>query len=304
MNTDFYTSRSRQLFLSGYPMELITLSNDKSVTPTVSHHSHDEIELQFVSKGTIELVCNNEIIRATEGDIIFINKGIEHHAVFTNDNSELYSIIAHTNFILDFEQLELQNKYINPIICDNSFSYFLIKPVHPCYTLFLSPIQELIELNTQQEPGYELLSRAYLLQFWNVLYNVYNNTVAYSTKHLASNTSLRTEIQDEQRVRLACAYIYEHFSESITLEDISDSILVSKSECCRCFKRVCSLSPFEYLMKYRIVQATKHIQQNRTDSISDIAGAVGFNNISYFNKVFKKFMNCTPSQYKKSLYAS
>jgi YesN/AraC family two-component response regulator len=57
-------------------------------------------------------------------------------------------------------------------------------------------------------------------------------------------------------------------------------------------------------MKYRIVQATKHMQQNTYDSISDIAGAVGFNNISYFNKVFKKVMNCTPSEYKKSLYAS
>jgi AraC-like DNA-binding protein len=303
MNNDFYTSRSRKLFLSGYPMELITLSNVESVTPTVSHHSHDEIELQFVSKGTIELECNNERITATEGDIIFINKNIEHHAIFTNDNSELYSIIAHTNFILDFEQLELQNKYINPIICDNDFSYLLIKPAHPYYSLFLSPIEELIKLNLQQASGYELLSRAYLLQFWNVLYNVYHS-ISYNTKYFVPGTSLRTEIQDEQRVRLACAYIYEHFSESITLEDISDSILVSKSECCRCFKRVCSLSPFEYLMKYRIVQATKHIQQNSTDSISDIAGAVGFNNISYFNKVFKKFMNCTPSQYKKSLYAS
>jgi YesN/AraC family two-component response regulator len=57
-------------------------------------------------------------------------------------------------------------------------------------------------------------------------------------------------------------------------------------------------------MKYRIIQATKHIQKNTYDSISDIAGAVGFNNISYFNKVFKKFMKCTPSEYKKSLCAS
>jgi AraC-like DNA-binding protein len=303
MNNDFYTSRSRSLFLSGYPMKLIALSNVEAASPTVSHHSHDEIELQFVSKGRVDVICNNERITATKGDILFLNKNVEHHAIFTNDNSELYSIIAHTDFILDFEQLELQNKYITPIVCDSSFTHLLIKPAHPYYSQFLSSVEELIRLNVQQTSGYELLSRAYLLQFWNVLYIVYSS-ISYNTKHLLAGTSPRTEIQDEQRVRLACTYIYEHFSESITLEDISDSILVSKSECCRCFKRVCSLSPFEYLMKYRIVQATKHMQQNSTDSISDVAGAVGFNNISYFNKVFKKFMNCTPSEYKKSLYAS
>ena len=36
-------------------------------------------------------------------------------------------------------------------------------------------------------------------------------------------------------------------------------------------------------------------------SMSDLAFAVGFNNASYFNKVFKQFLKCTPSEYKKEL---
>jgi AraC-like DNA-binding protein len=294
MNDNFYTSRSKRLFLSGYPLELITLTNKDSLVPTVSCHSHDEIELQFVSKGHLEITCNNETIYADEGDIVFINTNTTHFSTFTKEESELCSIIVHPSFIFDFEQLELERKYIKPIICDASFTHLLIKPTHPLYGDFLLSIEQIIIANSRRSSGYELLSRSYLMQFWNSLYEVYTS----------SSHPIKAEIQDEQRVRLACTYIYEHFSESITLEDISDSILVSKSECCRCFKRVCYQSPFEYLMKYRIVQATKHMQQNTYDSISDIAGAVGFNNISYFNKVFKKVMNCTPSEYKKSLYAS
>jgi AraC-like DNA-binding protein len=295
MTDEYYKSRSKELFLSGYPLELIVHSTDNSAFPATSCHRHDEIELQFVSKGNVDLFCGNEVVSACEGDILFINKNVNHYAIFTNDDSELCSIIAHTNFILDFEQLELESKYINPITCDKRFPHLLIKPDNPYYSRFLFPIEQLIQLNRECEAGYELMSKAYLLQFWYVLYDVYNS--------VPSNVKT-PDVQDEQRVRLACTYIYEHFSEAITLEDISESILVSKSECCRCFKRVCALSPFEYLMKYRIVQATKHMQQSSTASISDVACAVGFNKTSYFNRVFKKVMNCTPSEYKKSLYAS
>jgi AraC-like DNA-binding protein len=298
MNNEYYTSRSRELFLSGYPLELITITASGPVSPCIHSHCHDEIELLYVSQGHMEITCNDEKMIVSEGDIVFVNNNTSHFISFTGEESVLCSIIVHPNFIFDFEQLELENKYINPIICDSGFTHLLINPSHIMYDHFLLPIEQLIILNSRRSTGYELLSRSYLLQFWYSLYD------AYSTNSLNLPSTLRAETQDEQRVRLACAYIYEHFSESITLDDISGSILVSKSECCRCFKRVCYLSPFEYLMKYRIIQATKHIQKNTYDSISDIAGAVGFNNISYFNKVFKKFMKCTPSEYKKSLCAS
>ena len=90
--------------------------------------------------------------------------------------------------------------------------------------------------------------------------------------------------------------------EAVTLDDIANSIMVSKSECCRCFKRTLGITPFEYLMKYRIQESAKRIQRRPQDSISEIAGSVGFNNTSYFNKIFKKYMECTPSEYRNSTH--
>lgn len=89
--------------------------------------------------------------------------------------------------------------------------------------------------------------------------------------------------------------------ETVTLEDIADSIMVSKSECCRCFKRTLGVTPFEYLMKYRIMESTKRMHRRPQESISEIAGSVGFNNTSYYNKIFKKFMDCTPTEFKKNI---
>jgi AraC-like DNA-binding protein/quercetin dioxygenase-like cupin family protein len=296
MKEEYYTKRSRELFISGYPMEMTTILASGPATPCVNRHHHDEIELLYISRGHLVVICNDEKMDVSEGDIIFVNSNATHFISFTDIDSELCSIIVHPNFIFDFEQLELKNKYINPIIGDHGFSHLLISSSHPMYDRFWLPLEQLIIANSSRNSGYEMLSRSYILQFWNALYEVHSSSL--------SSPSIKTESQDEQRVKIACTYINEHFSESITLEDISDSILVSKSECCRCFKRVCYVSPFEYLMKYRIVQAAKHIQENTYDSISDVACAVGFNNTSYFNKVFKKIMNCTPSEYKKSLFVS
>ena len=101
----------------------------------------------------------------------------------------------------------------------------------------------------------------------------------------------------------AILYIEEHYSENITLDDLAASIHLSKSECCRCFKRTLQLTPFEYLMKYRIFRAASILQMNvpAPRSMSALAFSVGFNNASYFNKVFKQYLHCTPSEYKRKI---
>jgi AraC-like DNA-binding protein len=303
MNYDFYTNRSRRLFLSGYPLEVIDMNNRQQDMPDASCHSHDEIELQYITEGHVNVTCDDNNIYAKNGEIIFINNNVEHFVTFTDEPARMFSIIIHPSFILDFEQLELKSKYVNPVICDRDFSHAVVTSDTQNYKSILEPVKQIISLNLKKEEGYELLSRACALQSWNVIYGIYSKSANFR-KSLVPSAFTSTALQDEQRVRLACTYIHEHFTEPITLGDISDSILVSKSECCRCFKRVCELSPFEYLMKYRIVQATKLMQTSIQKSISDIAGSVGFNNTSYFNKVFKKFMNCTPSDYRRSLYYS
>ena len=104
-------------------------------------------------------------------------------------------------------------------------------------------------------------------------------------------------------IRRAINYIREHYSENITLDDLAASIHLSKSECCRCFKRTLQLTPFEYLMKYRIFRAASILQMNvpAPRSMSALAFSVGFNNASYFNKVFKQYLHCTPSEYKRKI---
>lgn len=297
MEPDFYTKRTQRLLRSGYPVELTTVDCTLPDAPIVHWHWHEEIEFQYIQQGQAYITCDECNISVSKGDIVFINQKVRHFITPAGADGVIFSsIVINPSFILGLGQLDLENKYINPIIADRSFHCLHITGRDNLYQQFRPLLKQLIALNEDRPSGYELLSKAYILQLWKLLYDQLPVRSASSCK-----ISARTANQDTQRAKQAMLYIEEHFMESVTLDDIASSILVSKSECCRCFKRATGLSPIEYLMKYRITEATKYMHRKTHESISEIAGAVGFNNTSYFNKIFKKFIGCTPTEYRQSL---
>lgn len=296
MDPDFYAKRTQKLLLSGYPLEFSTFDCTVPDAPIVHWHWHDEVEFQYVLKGHVYVTCNEENLYVSEGDIIFVNQGVKHFITPSeNDGGIVYCIVIHPSFILGYGQLELESKYISPVISSQALYCLHITKSNALYQQFLFSLNYLIALNTEHSTGYELLSKSYVLQLWKLIYD------QLPTASPVPHTTARTANQDAYRVKQAILYIQEHFMDPVSLTDISDAILVSKSECCRCFKRVTGLSPIEYLMRYRIMESAKYMYRKTHESISEIAGIVGFNNTSYFNKVFKKTMGCTPTEYRQSL---
>ena len=158
-------------------------------------------------------------------------------------------------------------------------------------------IPEIFDMNMKELSGYELRTRELLMKIW--LY------ILEQTKDIRFQTSnsQHTKISlDERRTKEALQYIENHYTEALTLDDIANSIHLSRSECCRCIKRCMNMTPFEYLLQFRIQKAAQLLSNSKkTLSIAELASAVGFNSCSYFNKLFRKYMGCTPSQYKKRM---
>lgn len=291
---DYYQKRTKSLLQTDYPLSVLNIDFTESDPFVIHWHWHEDIELMYIIKGQAYVTCEQDNILANEGDIVFINQSIRHFITPTNPEGCIFrSIIVHPSFIFGFGQLEMEKKYITPVIHDASIKYLHITPESSCYHAFQPHILEIITQNDEKPAGYELISKAAILYIWKELFN-------RTVKDNLSPTR-KTAAQDEQRVKQAILYIQEHYMESITLDDIAASILVSKSECCRCFKRTLNITPFEYLMKYRILASTKRMHGKTLESISEIAGSVGFNNTSYYNKIFKKYMGCTPTEYRSSI---
>ena len=86
--------------------------------------------------------------------------------------------------------------------------------------------------------------------------------------------------------------------EPIQLDEIANIVGLSKSICCKEFKKVMGYTIFNYLMNYRLIMATKLLLQT-DESITEIAYKTGFSNSSYFIKNFKLKTGKSPSSYRK-----
>ena len=111
-------------------------------------------------------------------------------------------------------------------------------------------------------------------------------------------TAKQTQNLDSIRIEKMIDFIQNHYADEITLNHIAESADIGERECLRCFKRTIGQSPIQYLLKYRLMQGANLLLAFPALSISEISGNCGFDNPSYFSKIFRQFYNCSPKEYR------
>jgi AraC-like DNA-binding protein len=104
-------------------------------------------------------------------------------------------------------------------------------------------------------------------------------------------------------VKQALAYIQQNYTRSFSLEELSETIGVSKSYLSRIFKIDMGISLWDYLNRFRI-QKAKELLLLSDESISAIATEVGYEDISYFSRVFREIVECSPRAYRQQSQTS
>ena len=94
-------------------------------------------------------------------------------------------------------------------------------------------------------------------------------------------------------------YMIEHFTEDISISQLSEICGVSEEYYCRLFKKLEGTTPVSYINSLRITRACDMLSKEPERRIEDIAKDCGFFNISYFNRVFKKETGVSPGAFRK-----
>ena len=103
------------------------------------------------------------------------------------------------------------------------------------------------------------------------------------------------------RLQPVLDYIVEHHAESITLKTLSDLMGVTPQHLCTLFRKTMHSRVFEYINLYRIGISKQFLVDGTDRSIREIASLVGFDDVSYYCFIFKRFEGQTPGEFRKSL---
>lgn len=114
---------------------------------------------------------------------------------------------------------------------------------------------------------------------------------------LRDKTDEKDEYQINPRVQAACQYLNAHFRENIDLNSIASEVGVTPSYLGKLFLKVYGM-PFSDELNRRRIAESKRLLLNPAIRISEIAQSVGFASSAYFFRVFKKYENCTPTEYR------
>ena len=123
------------------------------------------------------------------------------------------------------------------------------------------------------------------------IYETVNSFYSEDEKVLDKN-KIRTE-----QMKTVLKLISENYNQQITLEDMAEKAGMSPKYFCRVFKETTHRTPIEYLNAYRVDQACSLLRSS-DESLINISLNCGFNDFSYFIKIFKKYKGMTPHKYR------
>lgn len=243
-----------------------------------SFHYHNGFELYYLIKGTRNYVVNDEYYSLIKGDMVLIKPGILHKA-----SGGAYDRIL-INFTPNYLNTYFSQKAISVLLKCFDKEFFTIPFEHR------NKVVSLFEkISVLLDEGKEELTFVYVTELLNLLCEITNQLPESEKKRM----------DDESLIEKILHYINKSYTDIENISQISEKFFITKQHLCRIFKNATNTSVIEYLNRVKIKKACSLLEESGK-SILEISLLCGFNSSGYFCKVFKKYMNLTPAEYRKN----
>lgn len=252
-------------------------------------HYHDCLEINYVVSGNgVNFIDNNSYIM-NKGDLFIINN-LSHHMAISNNNLEMKILTFNPDliFINDISNYD----YLKSFYSKKNKSTNKINLSEDNIDIVKNIIMQ-IELEWKTKKlGYQLFIKSKLMNLLAIIYRTLETS--------ENNGSLSKEQVNFEKIRNSIEYLNHNYNKDISLLDLASLSNMSKNYYCTFFKQVMHMTTIQYVDLIRINKATL-LLKTTSKSILEIAGDIGYNNLSSFNVAFKKITNQTPRNYRNSL---
>lgn len=239
----------------------------------IKRKKYDSILIMYTLSGKGHLKYRNQEYIATTNSLVLIDCN-EPHEYFSDKNEFWNMMWVHFETHLVTKQVQFILENDGPLQYEVDSDFFKEK---------LGIILE----NISQVGVYtDILLSGFIQEMLQVL-------LLESIKfHAGSEQNIPDPIKNTLNI------IQTMYSQNLSLDTLASSLFINKFYMIKKFKKYFGMTPYTYLVKYRIKQA-KHFLENSDLSIAEIGVNVGFEDASYFIKTFKAFEKLTPLCYRR-----
>lgn len=260
---------------------------DFNLTPNY----HDYLEITYVLKGVGTYITGQNKYFIRKGDV-FSTNNIELHTWVADHNKtlDLLSFFFLPDFIYkpgdNDSNLEFlapffnRGKYFNPRIPNSTSTEKIYKLITKMHSNIINKNRFLY-----------ITSKTLLQEIILMLLNHHKDNIT------RTSTIYNQNFKEIERLKNVFILMNNEFDQNITLEQAASTVCISVPYFCSVFKKVTGSTFKEYLVKLRIDKA-KELLLKYNLSVIDIAFQVGFQNLSYFYRAFKKLTSVNPKEFR------
>lgn len=222
-----------------------------------------------------------------------VNSEALHSATSTQSpGTHMYAIVFHLSFLSSGTLDACQSLFILPMLKKE-----LLLPIHiheqgTYGRQIASLLRNLISVFQKKEKGYELALKGYLLL-------ILSKMAGHGS--LISQKPVLSSIKESDMILLkkAIDYISQNYHQRIELQQLALLVNMSRYSFCRFFKKHTNMSPIDYVNMYRIHLAERMLLTGSCN-VTEAAIQTGFEHMSHFTKLFKRYTKRLPSEVKRS----
>ncbi len=259
---------------------------------SVPLHWHNDMEIIYVKKGrgVIDLDLTPHPARA--GDILLVPPG-HLHAIRRDSGGymEYENIIFQLSLLMNAQADFCSAHYFAPLLQGRIPLMPHVTADHPLHPRLSGCLDEIDAFSALGTPLSTLAIKARLFDLFHLLFSCLEET--------APVPAPKPSVRSLELVKLLLKYVEEHYQERLTIEKMAGVCGFSPSHFMKFFRQTMGVSFIGYLNDYRLTMAARLLLAS-TDTIVAVASECGFENLSYFNRIFKRKYKVTPSQYRKN----
>ena len=249
----------------------------------VTEHYHHHYELFYLVAGRCRVFIDHSLYHMEAGDMVLIAPLTIHHTSYgIAQESERFALSFHERYLAQMEE-ECGCQIRNQLFSGGKLS------IEAGRRNYLENLLQKIQVEQETQDVFSgLLRRGYL-----------NELFAFLVRCGRKGVQLEPTDVAEAEIQEAARYIYHHFAEPLTLEDVAARVHMTPTYFSRKFKRVTGIGYKEYLNHVRLKEAARMLLETEL-SVTEIALSCGFSDGNYFGDLFRKEKGISPRMYRRN----